>query len=195
MNYQGKKAAFQTLGCKLNFSETSAIARSLEEVGFARVDFEEKADLYVINTCSVTHAGDKSSRNAIRRALRTNPSAFVVVIGCYAQLNPEEIAALEGVDLVLGTREKFNIPAYLGDLTKQGKAVVTTTRLQQVREYHPAFSQGDRTRSFLKIQDGCDYYCTYCTIPYARGRSRNASVADTVREAEAAVAKGFRKLS
>lgn len=194
MNYQGKKAAFQTLGCKLNFSETSAIARSLEEVGFARVDFEEKADLYVINTCSVTHAGDKSSRNAIRRALRTNPSAFVVVIGCYAQLNPEEIAALEGVDLVLGTREKFNIPAYLGDLTKQGKAVVTTTRLQQVREYHPAFSQGDRTRSFLKIQDGCDYYCTYCTIPYARGRSRNASVADTVREAEAAVAKGFREI-
>lgn len=194
MNYQGKKAAFQTLGCKLNFSETSAIARSLEEVGFARVDFEEKADLYVINTCSVTHAGDKSSRNAIRRALRTNPSAFVVVIGCYAQLNPEEIAALEGVDLVLGTREKFNIPAYLGDLTKRRKAVFTTTRLQQVREYHPAFSQGDRTRSFLKIQDGCDYYCTYCTIPYARGRSRNASVADTVREAEAAVAKGFREI-
>ena len=194
MNYQGKRVAFQTLGCKLNFSESSAIARSLEEVGFERVAFEEKADLYVINTCSVTNAGDKSSRNAIRRAIRTNPSAFVVVIGCYAQLSPEEIAALEGVDLVLGTREKFNVVSYLGDLQKRPGAEIASTRLQQVRDYHPAFSQGDRTRSFLKIQDGCDYYCTYCTIPFARGRSRNASVADTVMEAEAAVARGFREI-
>lgn len=194
MNYQGKKAAFQTLGCKLNFSETSAIAHTLAQAGFERVDFEEKADLYVINTCSVTNAGDKSSRNAIRRAIRRNPAAFIVVIGCYAQLSPEEISSIEGVDLVLGTREKFNIVPFLGDLRKREKPEMAVSRLQQIREYQPAFSQGDRTRSFLKIQDGCDYFCTYCTIPFARGRSRNASVEDTVAEAARAVAGGFREV-
>ncbi len=194
MDYRGKKVALQTLGCKLNFSETSSIAHSLEEAGFERVDFEEKADLYVINTCSVTNAGDKSSRNAIRRAVRRNPGAFVVVIGCYAQLSPEDIGHIEGVDLVLGTQEKFNISAWLGDLRKNGKTEIHTSRINRVREYFPSFSQGDRTRSFLKIQDGCDYYCTFCTIPFARGRSRNGSIQATVGEAAKAVARGFKEI-
>lgn len=194
MDYSGKKVALHTLGCKLNFSETSSIAHSLEEAGFERVDFEEKADLYVINTCSVTNAGDKSSRNAIRRAVRTNPEAFVVVIGCYAQLSPEAIGQIEGVDLVLGTREKFRIPHWLGDMEKSGRTEIHTTRISQVREYFPSFSQGDRTRSFLKIQDGCDYYCTFCTIPYARGRSRNGSIDSVVEEAKKAVGAGFREI-
>ena len=194
MNYQGKKAAFFTLGCKLNFSETSTISHSLEEVGFEKVDFEEKADLYVINTCSVTNSGDRNSRNIIRRALRNNPDAMVVVVGCYAQLKPEEIGHIEGVDLVLGTQEKFHIPAWLGDLKKRDKTEVQTTRLANIKDYHRSFSWGDRTRSFLKIQDGCDYYCSFCTIPYARGRSQNDNIENTVNEARKAVDKGFKEV-
>ncbi len=194
MNYKGKKAAFYTLGCKLNFSETSTIAGAFKEVGFERVDFDEKADVYVINTCSVTNQGDKTSRNIIRKAAKQNPDAMVIVVGCYSQLKPEEVGHIEGVDLVLGTQEKFHIPAYLGDLSKKEFTEIKTTRLADITSYHKAFSWGDRTRSFLKIQDGCDYYCTYCTIPYARGRSRNDTIKNTAAEAKKAVDKGFKEL-
>src|SRR5690554_520857 len=194
MDYQGKKAAFYTLGCKLNFSETSSIAGSLKEVGFERVEFEDKADLYVINTCSVTNQGDKASRHIIRQALKQNPQAMVVVVGCYSQLKPDEAGNIEGVDLVLGTQEKFLLPAYLGNLSKRSTTEIKTTRLADIKNYHKAFSWGDRTRSFLKIQDGCDYYCSFCTIPYARGRSRNDSIANTISEAGKAVAKGYKEV-
>ncbi len=194
MDYKGKKAAFYTLGCKLNFSETSTIASSLKEVGFERVDFEEKADVYVINTCSVTNQGDKESRNIIRRAVRNNPDAMVIVVGCYSQLKPEEVGHIEGVDMVLGTQEKFHIPAYLDDLKKKKVTEIKTTRLADIKSYHKAFSWGDRTRSFLKVQDGCDYYCSFCTIPYARGKSRNDNIQNTVAEAKKAVAKGFKEV-
>jgi threonylcarbamoyladenosine tRNA methylthiotransferase MtaB len=194
MDYKGKKAAFYTLGCKLNFSETSTIAGSFKEVGFERVDFEEKADVYVINTCSVTNQGDKESRNIIRRAVRNNPDAMVIVVGCYSQLKPEEVGHIEGVDMVLGTQEKFHIPAYLDDLKKKEVTEIKTTRLADIKSYHKAFSWGDRTRSFLKIQDGCDYYCSFCTIPYARGKSRNDNIQNTAAEAKKAVDKGFREV-
>lgn len=194
MDYKGKKAAFYTLGCKLNFSETSTIAGSFKEVGFERVDFEEKADVYVINTCSVTNQGDKESRNIIRRAVRNNPDAMVIVVGCYSQLKPEEVGHIEGVDLVLGTQEKFLIPAYLGNLEKKTTTEIKTTRLADIKNYHKAFSWGDRTRSFLKIQDGCDYYCSFCTIPYARGKSRNDNIQNTAAEAKKAVDKGFNEV-
>ena len=194
MNYQGKKAAFYTLGCKLNFSETSTIASSFKEVGFERVEFDENADVYVINTCSVTNQGDKESRNIIRRAIRKNPNAMVIVVGCYSQLKPEEVGHIEGVDLVLGTQEKFHIPAYLGDLQKNETTKIETTRLANIKNYHRSFSWGDRTRSFLKIQDGCDYYCSFCTIPFARGRSRNDTIENTVAEAQKAVEKGYKEI-
>ena len=194
MNYKGKKAAFYTLGCKLNFSETSTIAGSFKEVGFDRVEFDEKADVYVINTCSVTNQGDKASRNIIRKAARQNPDAMVIVVGCYSQLKPDEISHIEGVDMVLGTQEKFHIPAYLGDLEKKETTEIKTTRLADIKSYHKAFSWGDRTRSFLKIQDGCDYYCSFCTIPYARGKSRNDTIANTIIEAKKAVDKGFKEI-
>jgi threonylcarbamoyladenosine tRNA methylthiotransferase MtaB len=194
MDYKGKKAAFYTLGCKLNFSETSSIAASFKEVGFDRVDFEENADVYVINTCSVTNQGDKASRNIIRKAVRQNPNAMVIVVGCYSQLKPEEVGHIEGVDLVLGTQEKFHIPAYLDGLHKNSTTQIQTTRLANIKSYHKAFSWGDRTRSFLKIQDGCDYYCSFCTIPYARGKSRNDSIVNTVAEAQKAVDKGYKEI-
>ncbi|PIF06664.1 MAG: tRNA (N(6)-L-threonylcarbamoyladenosine(37)-C(2))-methylthiotransferase MtaB [Draconibacterium sp.] len=194
MNYQGRKAAFFTLGCKLNFSETSTIAAAFREVGFDQVDFGEKADVYVINTCSVTNQGDKESRNIVRRAIRKNPEAMVIVVGCYAQLKPGDVSNIPGVDLVLGTQEKFHIPAYLGDLSKKATTQVHTTRLAHIKNYHRAFSWGDRTRSFLKVQDGCDYYCSFCTIPFARGRSRNDTIANTVAEAKKAVVKGFKEI-
>ena len=194
MDYNGKKAAFYTLGCKLNFSETSTIAGSFKEVGFERVEFEDKADVYVINTCSVTNQGDKESRNIIRRATRKNPKAMVIVVGCYSQLKPEEVGHIEGVDLVLGTQEKFHIPAFLGNLEKKATTEIKTTRLADIKSYHKAFSWGDRTRSFLKIQDGCDYYCSFCTIPFARGKSRNDNIQNTVAEAKKAVEKGFKEV-
>lgn len=194
MDYKGKKAAFYTLGCKLNFSETSAIAGTFKDVGFERVAFEEKADVYVINTCSVTNQGDKSSRNIIRQAVKNNPDAMVIVIGCYAQLKPGEVGSIEGVDMVLGTQEKFNIPSYLGNLEKQKTTDIKITRLADIRSFHQAFSRDDRTRSFLKIQDGCDYYCSFCTIPYARGGSRNDTIQNTVRETQKAVERGFKEV-
>ncbi|KJF45002.1 Fe-S oxidoreductase [Draconibacterium sediminis] len=194
MDYKGKKAAFYTLGCKLNFSETSTIAGSFKEVGFDRVEFDEKADVYVINTCSVTNQGDKASRNIVRKAVKQNPDAMVIVVGCYSQLKPDEVGHIEGVDMVLGTQEKFHIPHYLGDLQKRETTEIKTTRLANIKSYHKAFSWGDRTRSFLKVQDGCDYYCSFCTIPYARGRSRNDNVVNTVKEAQKSVQKGYKEI-
>ncbi|HCY42351.1 MAG TPA: tRNA (N(6)-L-threonylcarbamoyladenosine(37)-C(2))-methylthiotransferase MtaB [Prolixibacteraceae bacterium] len=190
MDYSGKKAAFYTLGCKLNFSETSSIARRFEDVGFERIEFSEKADVVVINSCSVTAEGDKKTRNIIRQAIRRNPDSVIVVTGCYAQLQPETIQKIEGVDLIVGSAEKLSIPEYLGDLTKKAQTEIHIQAPKQIKNYFHAYSFGDRTRSFLKVQDGCDYYCTYCTIPFARGRSRNDSIANTVAEAREIVAKG-----
>lgn len=188
--YFGKKASFYTLGCKLNFSETSSIARRFEDIGFERIDFTEKADVVVINSCSVTAEGDKKTRNIIRQAVRKNPDALIVVTGCYAQLQPEVIQKIEGVDLVLGSAEKLNITEYLGNLDKKEQTEVHIQQSKQIKDYFHAYSFGDRTRSFLKVQDGCDYYCTYCTIPFARGRSRNDSISNTIAEARKIVAKG-----
>jgi threonylcarbamoyladenosine tRNA methylthiotransferase MtaB len=190
MDYSGKKASFYTLGCKLNFSETSSIARRFEDVGFQRIDFSEKADVVVINSCSVTAEGDKKTRNIIRQAVKRNPGSVIVVTGCYAQLQPETIQKINGVDLIVGSAEKLNIPEYLGDLSKKMQTEIHIQAPKQIKNYFHAYSFGDRTRSFLKVQDGCDYYCTYCTIPFARGRSRNDSIANTVAEAREIVAKG-----
>jgi threonylcarbamoyladenosine tRNA methylthiotransferase MtaB len=190
MNYSGKKASFYTLGCKLNFSETSSIARRFEEVGFERVEFDEKADVVVINSCSVTAEGDKKTRNIIRQAVRKNPAGMVVVTGCYAQLQPDTIQKIEGVDLIVGSAEKLNIPEYLGNLSKKELTEVHIHKPKEIKNYFHAYSFGDRTRSFLKVQDGCDYYCTYCTIPFARGRSRNDSISNTVAEAREIAGKG-----
>lgn len=182
MNHN-KKVAFYTLGCKLNFSESSTIGRQMIESGFAKVDFDDYADVYVINTCSVTENADKKCKQLVKKAVRNNPKGFVVVIGCYAQLKPEEISKLEGVDLVLGANEKFNIVEHLETLEKTDSTVVFNENIKQTKEFVPGFSFGDRTRSFLKIQDGCDYFCTFCTIPLARGKSRNASIEETVKSA------------
>lgn len=188
--YSGKKASFYTLGCKLNFSETSSIARRFEELGFERVEFTENADAVVINSCSVTAEGDKKTRNIIRQAVRKNPEALIIVTGCYAQLQPETIQKIDGVDLVIGSSEKQNITDYLGNLNKKEETEIHIHKPKEIRNYFHAYSYGDRTRSFLKVQDGCDYYCTYCTIPFARGRSRNDTIANTVAEAHEIVAKG-----
>lgn len=190
MEYSGKKASFYTLGCKLNFSETSSIARRFEDVGFSRVDFSERADVVVINSCSVTAEGDKKTRNIIRQAVRKNPGAMVVVTGCYAQLQPDAIQHIDGVDLIVGSSGKLSIPEYLGDLTKKEKTEVYIEKPKEIRNFFHAYSFGDRTRSFLKVQDGCDYYCTYCTIPFARGRSRNDTISNTVAEARKIAERG-----
>jgi threonylcarbamoyladenosine tRNA methylthiotransferase MtaB len=181
---QYKKVAFYTLGCKLNFSETSTISRSFEDGGFAKVEFEETPDIFVINTCSVTDNADKKCKQLVKRALKINPEAFVAIIGCFAQLKPVEISQIPGVDLVLGANEKFNIIEHIEKLEqKPEKAIVSFDSIKKTEEFVPAFSYGDRTRSFLKVQDGCDYFCTFCTIPLARGKSRNASITQTVAEA------------
>ena len=180
-----KKVAFYTLGCKLNFSETSTIARLFEKAGHAKVDFEDRPDIYIINTCSVTENADKKCKQLVKRALKINPEAFVCIVGCFAQLKPIDIAKISGVDLVLGANEKFNLIEHIDKLEeKTSKAKVKFENIKETKEFVPAFSFGDRTRSFLKIQDGCDYFCTFCTIPLARGKSRNASIASTVLEAK-----------
>ncbi|MFZ9586995.1 MAG: tRNA (N(6)-L-threonylcarbamoyladenosine(37)-C(2))-methylthiotransferase MtaB [Crocinitomicaceae bacterium] len=182
---QFKKVAFYTLGCKLNFSETSTISRLFEDAGFAKVDFEEHPDVYVINTCSVTENADKKCKQLVKRAKKINPESFVVIVGCYAQLKPNEIAQIPGVNMVLGANEKFNILAHLDQIDHNNvETVVSFDNIKHTHEFVPSFSYGDRTRSFLKVQDGCDYFCTFCTIPLARGKSRNASIADTVLEAK-----------
>jgi len=181
---QYKKVAFYTLGCKLNFSETSTISRNFENQGFAKVDFTDRPDIVVINTCSVTENADKKCRQIVKKAVKVNPNVFVVMIGCYAQLKPEEIANIDGVDLVLGANEKFNILDHIDSLEKQEVAKIENKNIKETTDFIPSFSFGDRTRSFLKIQDGCDYFCTFCTIPLARGKSRNATVAETIIEAK-----------
>ena len=178
-----KTASFYTLGCKLNFSETSTIARDLESEGFARVEFESGADIYVINTCSVTDQADKKCRNVVRRALKYNSSAFIVVIGCYAQLKPKEISSIKGVDLVLGAQEKFNLKSFLHDIEKRKETQIENKHIKHVNEFYPGYSKGDRVRSFFKVQDGCNYFCSFCTIPLARGKSRSANVEETMVKA------------
>ena len=173
-------AAYYTLGCKLNFSETSTIARNLADAGYAKVDFERGADVYVINTCSVTENADRKCRNVVRRAQKYNPEAKVVVLGCYAQLKPKEILAIPGVNLVLGANEKFDTAKYLEDLSNQDKEA-HFEKVSRAKTFHPSFSAGDRTRTFLKIQDGCDYFCSFCTIPLARGNSRSQTIAETMK--------------
>ena len=189
-----KSVAFYTLGCKLNFSETSSIGRSLMEEGYKKVEFQEGADVYVINTCSVTDHADKKCKKIVKEALRFNSDAFVAIIGCYAQLKPQEIAAIPGVDLVLGAAEKFNIQKYLGNGNKKEKAEVHEGKIKEVLDYHASYSIGDRTRTFLKVQDGCDYFCSFCTIPLARGKSRSDSIINTVKQAEEIVAQGTKEI-
>ena len=182
---QYKKVAFYTLGCKLNFSETSTISRLFDDAGFAKVDFEETPDIYIINTCSVTENADKKCRQLVKRAMKINPEAFVAIIGCYAQLKPQEIGKIPGVDIVLGANEKFNLIEHIDALqAKQEVAILNFASIKETTEFIPSYSYGDRTRSFLKVQDGCDYFCTFCTIPLARGKSRNANIAETIIEAE-----------
>lgn len=181
---QFKKVAFYTLGCKLNFSETSTISRLFEDSGIAKVDFEEVPDIYVINTCSVTENADKKCKQLVKRAKKINPEAFVAIVGCYAQLKPEEIGKIPGVNLVLGANDKFNILDYIDKHDTSEQVIIAQGNIKNVVEFIPSFSFGDRTRSFLKIQDGCDYFCTFCTIPLARGKSRNASIEKTVTEAK-----------
>jgi len=189
-----KKVALYTLGCKLNFAETSTIARSFAEAGFARVEIEHEPDVLVINTCSVTDHADKKCRNIVRRTMNANPKAFIAVIGCYAQLKPEEIAAIPGVDLVLGANEKFKLLDHLHDLSKKDSGKIVAAAIKETKEFVPSFSSGDRTRTFLKVQDGCNYFCAFCTIPLARGRSRSASIEDTLREARKAAEAGAKEI-
>lgn len=189
-----KKIAFQTLGCKLNFSETNAIARKMQERGFHTVEFEEAADVYVINTCSVTEQADTKCRNIVRKAMKLNPDAYVVVIGCYAQLKPKEIAGIKGVDLVLGASEKFRLPEIITDLTKNPCGQVMASEISNANFFVDAYSVGDRTRSFLKIQDGCDYKCSFCTIPLARGKSRSDTPENILKNARTLAASGVKEV-
>lgn len=193
MNETKKTIAFLTLGCKLNFAETSTISRSFPEDKFERVPASSKADIYVINTCSVTDAADRKCRQAIRKFINRSPDSFIAVTGCYAQLNPHEISSIPGVDLVLGTNEKFYIAGYLGKSVKRKDAEVHSCEIA-TNIFYPSFSMGDRTRSFLKVQDGCDYGCSYCTIPFARGRSRNQKISDLVEEAGKIAETGIKEI-
>jgi threonylcarbamoyladenosine tRNA methylthiotransferase MtaB len=189
-----KKVAFYTLGCKLNFSETSTIARNFQEEGFERVDFEEVADMYVINTCSVTENADKQFKQMVKKAMKLNENAFVAAVGCYAQLKPEELAAVDGVDLVLGATEKFKITDYINDLSKNDRSEVHSCEIEDADFYVGSYSFGDRTRAFLKVQDGCDYKCTYCTIPLARGISRSDTMEGVLKNAAEIAAKGIKEI-
>lgn len=194
MTPNAKKVAFYTLGCKLNFSETSTIARNFQQEGFERVDFEEVADIYVINTCSVTENADKQFKQIVKKALKNNEKAFVAAVGCYAQLKPEELAAVDGVDLVLGATEKFKITDYLNDLTKNDLGEVHSCEIEEANFYVGSYSIGDRTRAFLKVQDGCDYKCTYCTIPLARGISRSDELQNVLNNAKEISQQGIKEI-
>src|SRR5690606_29672764 len=189
-----KKVAFYTLGCKLNFSETSSIGRLFQDAGYEPVAFNEAADVYVINTCSVTDHADKKCRKVVKEALKYSPNAYITIVGCYAQLKPKEIAEIEGVDMVLGAAEKFNIIEHINQLTKQPKAIIHNQPIEETNIFVPAFSIGDRTRTFLKVQDGCDYSCTFCTIPLARGASRSGKINEIVRQAEEIAASGIKEI-
>lgn len=189
-----KKVAFYTLGCKLNFSETSTIARDFQNEGFERVDFEEIADIYVINTCSVTDNADKQFKQIVKKAMKLNENAFVAAVGCYAQLKPEELAAVDGVDLVLGATEKFKITDYINDLSKNDRGEVHSCEIEEADFYVGSYSIGDRTRAFLKVQDGCDYKCTYCTIPLARGISRSDALENVLKNASEISQQGIKEI-
>jgi threonylcarbamoyladenosine tRNA methylthiotransferase MtaB len=191
---QYKKVSFHTLGCKLNFAETSAISKHFREAGYAKVNMEENPDVLVINTCSVTDQADKKCRNIVSRAIRQNPGVYVAVIGCYAQLKPQEISSIPGVSLVLGANEKFNIVEHVESLKKDDQAHVLAGEIKDVKTFIPSFSLGDRTRTFLKVQDGCNYFCAFCTIPLARGRSRSADISSTVAEAQKAASQGAKEV-
>ncbi len=192
--FQDKTAVYYTLGCKLNFSETSTIGKTLKEAGVRTVRKGEKANIIVINTCSVTEVADKKCRQAIHRLTKQHPGAFVVVTGCYAQLKPDQVAKIEGVDIVLGAEQKGELLNYLGNLEKHEHGEAVTTATKDIRSFSPSCSRGDRTRYFLKVQDGCDYFCSYCTIPFARGRSRNGTIEDIVAQARQAALDGGKEI-
>ena len=202
--FQGKKAAYYTLGCKLNFSETSTFGKLLSEMGVVTVKRGERADICLINTCSVTEVADHKCRQLIHRIVREHPGAYVVVTGCYAQLSPESISRIPGVDLVLGSNEKSNLIQFLSEgfisrdtfSNEEGGhgQIYRTAKTKDIKTFAPSCSRGNRTRYFLKVQDGCDYFCTYCTIPYARGFSRNPSIASLVSQAEEAVREGGKEI-
>lgn len=189
-----KKVAFYTLGCKLNFSETSSIGRLFSNAGYEPVAFNEQADVYVINTCSVTDHADKKCRKVVKEALKISPNAYVTIVGCYAQLKPKEISEIPGVDMVLGAAEKFNIIEHIDGLTKHSKAIVLNAPIEETKEFVSAFSIGDRTRTFLKVQDGCDYSCTFCTIPLARGGSRSGKIEEIVKQAYEIADSGVKEI-
>jgi threonylcarbamoyladenosine tRNA methylthiotransferase MtaB len=189
-----KKVAFYTLGCKLNYSETSTIGRQFTDAGFETVNFTEQADVYIINTCSVTENADKKCRKVVKEALKHSPSAYITIVGCYAQLKPKEIAEIEGVDMVLGAAEKFMIVDFISNLTKEPKAIIHNSPINETNQFISAYSYGDRTRTFLKVQDGCDYSCTFCTIPLARGESRSDTISNVVKQAEEIAASGIKEI-
>lgn len=189
-----RTVAFHTLGCKLNFAETATIARKFEEKGFEKTGFSNKSDVYVINTCSVTGQADKKCRQAIKKAIRQSPEAFIVVLGCYAQLKSEEIAAITGVDLVLGTKDKFKAAELIDDIARQDVPRIYSCGIDDVNDFSPSYSLHERTRGFLKVQDGCDYKCSYCTIPFARGKSRNQPVDLTVQKAQEMAEAGVKEI-
>jgi threonylcarbamoyladenosine tRNA methylthiotransferase MtaB len=191
---ESKTVAFHTLGCKLNFSETSSLSRLLENEGFEKKEFDELADVYVINTCSVTDNADKECRQLVRRIQRKAPESMVVITGCYAQLKPKEISEIPGVDLVLGAAEKFNIARHIRELAKGDSAKICSCDIEEVSGFHSSWSVNDRTRTFLKVQDGCDYNCSFCTIPMARGKSRSDSIANVVKSAEELAANGVKEI-
>lgn len=195
MSHFHRTAAFHTLGCKLNFAETSTIARQLTDAGYDKVSFDEKADIYVINTCSVTENADRECKLHVKRAMKANPEGLVVIVGCYAQLKPEEISQITGVDLVLGAKEKFNILSYLDDLEKsESEGIVHSCEIEETDFFIGSYSIGDRTRAFLKVQDGCDYKCTYCTIPLARGISRSDTIENVLKNAKEIAARDIKEI-
>ncbi len=189
-----KTVAFQTLGCKLNFSETSTISRNLIEFGYEEVNYNKKADVYVINTCSVTENADKEARKLIRQAKRRNPNSIIAVIGCYAQLKPDNISSIKGVNLVLGAADKFKLLDYLDKIEFGTLPLVSKNPISVINKFHPSYSIGNRTRTYLKIQDGCDYNCSFCTIPLARGKSRNESIENTIEVAKKIVSNGIKEI-
>src|SRR6478672_3147734 len=191
---ENRSVAFHTLGCKLNFSETSTLSRQLEAEGFVKREFEDAADVYVINTCSVTDNADKECRQLVRRIQRRAPQSLVVITGCYAQLKPKEIAEIPGVDLVLGAAEKFNLAAHLQELAKGDSAKISSCDIEDVSGFNSSYSLHDRTRTFLKVQDGCDYGCSFCTIPMARGKSRSDRIVNVIRNAEALAENGVKEI-
>ncbi len=189
-----KKVAFYTLGCKLNYSETSTIGRQFENAGFETVNFTDQADVYVINTCSVTDHADKKCRKVVKEALKHSPGAYIAIVGCYAQLKPQEIAEIPGVDVVLGAAEKFQLVEHISDLTKKSKAEIYNSPIEETQSFIGSYSFGDRTRTFLKVQDGCDYSCTFCTIPLARGSSRSNTITEVIKQAEEIAVSGVKEI-